>query len=91
MAGLAAAGFAEDEHVGVGDRHRVVEDPAERVGVEAAAGQHVDAHLGAGRRQAGVEMNGHSTGAWSEVIRHVDTGAFAAAQPRPRDGDRVWA
>ena len=51
--GLAAAGFAEDEHVRVGDRHRVVEDPAERVGVEAAAGQQVDAHLGAGRRQAG--------------------------------------
>jgi hypothetical protein len=29
-------------------------------------------------------MKGHKTGAWSEVIRHVDTGAFAAAQPRPR-------
>ena len=51
--GLAAAGFAEDKHVRVGDRHRVVEDPAQRVGVEAAAGQHVDADLGSGRRQAG--------------------------------------
>ena len=51
--GLAAAGFAEADHVRVGHRHAAVEDPAERVGVERSAGQHVDAHLGAGRRQAG--------------------------------------
>ena len=50
---LAAAGFAEAEHVGVGDRHVVAEHPAERVGVEAAARQLVDAHLGAGGRQPG--------------------------------------
>ena len=51
--GLAAAGFAEADDVGVGDRDVVAQDPPERVGVERAPGQHVDAHLGAGGRQAG--------------------------------------
>ena len=51
---LAAAGLAERDHVGVGDRDRVIEHPTERVGVEAAPGEFVDAYLGAGRRQGRV-------------------------------------
>jgi hypothetical protein len=50
---LAAARLAENKHVRVGDRHRVVQHPAERVSVETTARQHVDADLGSGRRQAG--------------------------------------
>ncbi len=51
--GLAASGFAEDEHVGVGDADRVVEDPAAGVGVEAPTRLLVDAHERPGGRQPG--------------------------------------
>jgi hypothetical protein len=44
-AGLAPPGFAEHEHVGVGDRDGLVGDPAERVAVERAAREQVDAQL----------------------------------------------
>ena len=48
VGGLAAARFAEGDHVGVGDRDGVVEHPAERVGVEAVSYTHLDVY----KRQA---------------------------------------
>ena len=53
-AGLAAAGVTEAEHVGVGDRNRVIEGPADRVGVERSPGEVVHTDLRAGRGQAGA-------------------------------------
>ena len=51
--GLATAGFAEADDVGIADRAVAAQASPERVGVECPAGQHVDAHLGAGGWQAG--------------------------------------
>ena len=55
---LAATGFPEDEHIRVGDRDPVIENPASRVGVEAATGELVDTHQSPGRRQAGSGNEG---------------------------------
>ena len=49
---LAAAGFAEDEDVGVGDGDGVVGDPAHRVAVEGSSGEDVEPHRGAGGWQS---------------------------------------
>ena len=82
--GLAGAGFAHADDVGVGDRDVVAQHPADRVGVERGPGQHVDPHLRAGRRQAraGDERPEHRRLVGGHPVR-ARPAPTPATQPRP--------